>query len=616
MILQELVDRYERESRRGRVAPFGASMEQISFMLIVDHGGKVIDVQDMRADRRTPRIPMPTPPKSTVNVEPRFLYGNTAYLLGVKTQAQRKKLPTDAEQKNNPAKAAAKIEKVERRCSDEHAAWTGYHREALKGSDDDGLKAVLRFIETWTPEQITGLRYADEITAGTLALRLDHDVDDNGTPRLISDRPAAKAIWDHLSGPDDVDEGVCIITGRRGPIERLHPSIKGVRGAQPSGASLVSFNCEAVEHVGPNSQGRNAPVSVIAAHAYATALNALLADPMRQTQVGDATAVFWVETDGEAANAEALLAALLGGAGFKATEEGETARLRETLVQIAAGRPLAQADPSLDPDTRYRVLALGPSAARIVVRWYLAGNLGELAGRVGEHWQDMQLEPLPWRTPPSVQWLALQTVPARAKNDTYERDKTKINPTLPGDLLRAILTGRRYPFGLLQTLVQRLSTDRDINGLRVATIRACLARDHRLGLITEGAPMALDTENPSTAYQLGRLFAVLGSAYRRANPDSEVDLANGSYRQASTQPAAAFPRLLATAQHHLSAIRRAGKVGLAIAVSKEIEEIAARLGTTFPASLNVADQGRFALGYYHQKGYRKPATTEPEGLTP
>src|SRR5262249_47346552 len=88
-------------------------------------------------------------------------------------------------------------------------------------------------------------------------------------------------------------------------------------------------------------------------------------------------------------------------------------RLQDTLRKIAAGRPLAEADPGLDPSTRYHVLALGPSAARLVVRWYLVGTLGDLARRIGEHWQDMRLEPLPWRTPPSVQWLALQTVPAR-----------------------------------------------------------------------------------------------------------------------------------------------------------------------------------------------------------
>jgi CRISPR-associated protein Csd1 len=187
----------------------------------------------------------------------------------------------------------------------------------------------------------------------------------------------------------------------------------------------------------------------------------------------------------------------MSGGSIKATEEGATAKLWQTLAQIAAGRPLAEADPDLDPDINYHVLALGPSAARVVVRWHLGGTLGDLARRFGEHWQDMRLDPLPWRTPPSVQWLALHTVPARPnkKKGGYDRDGKNINPTLPGDMLRTILTGQRYPTGLLQTLVQRLATDRDINRLRVAMIRACLARDQRLGISTIGAPMSLDPDS-------------------------------------------------------------------------------------------------------------------------
>src|SRR5262249_10323389 len=130
---------------------------------------------------------------------------------------------------------------------------------------------------------------------------------------------------------------------------------------------------------------------------------------------------------------------------------------------------------------------------------------------------------------------------------------------------------------------------------------------------TNGAPMSLDPEDPSAAYQLGRLFAVLDRVYRAANPGSERTLADGHYRMASTQPAAAFPRLLATAQHHLATIRREGKGGFAHVLRTDIESITGRLGSALPSLLPVADQGRFALGYYHQRGVRK--TTDPNGTT-
>jgi CRISPR-associated protein Csd1 len=227
----------------------------------------------------------------------------------------------------------------------------------------------------------------------------------------------------------------------------------------------------------------------------------------------------------------------------------------------------------------------------------------------------MRLDPLPWRTPPSVQRLALHTVPARPnkKKGGYDRDQKIINPTLPGEMLRTILTGQRYPTGLLQTLVQRLATDRDINGLRVAMIRACLARDQRLGISTIGAPMSLDPDNPSRAYQLGRLFAVLEYAFWCANPESERSLADAHYRMASTQPGAAMPRLLATAQHHLSAIRRADKVRLAQFIDTSIEDITAHLDTAFPRVLNTSEQGQFALGYFHQRRNRRATDSSTEG---
>jgi CRISPR-associated protein Csd1 len=164
-------------------------MEQIGFVLVLDREGYVTDVQDMRDGDRAPRLPMPRPPKSTSNIEPRYLYGNSAYVLGVLTDAQNKKLPSAEMLARNLEAAKTKAEKVKQRCVDEHTAWLAYHREALEHSDDNGLNAVLRFIETWTPEQFKGLRYGDEIKNGTIALRLDGDTDISGNPRLISDRP-------------------------------------------------------------------------------------------------------------------------------------------------------------------------------------------------------------------------------------------------------------------------------------------------------------------------------------------------------------------------------------------------------------------------------------------
>ena len=605
MILQDLNALYEREAAAGKIVAYGTSMERVTWVLVISEKGKVVDVEDRRDGKMpAPRIAVPRPPKSTVNIAPRFLYGNSAYVLGAMTKAQTKKLPAEEAEA-----ATVKTEKIVNRAKEEHEEWRAYHRNLLADTEDKGLCAVLKFIEGWTSHRIANLRYADELIEGTIALRLDADVHPDGSPRYVHERPVAQAIWSaqaHEEGKTS-DVGICLVTGTSGPIERLHPSIKGVydRGGRRSSASLVSYNVGAVEHFGHKSQGLNAPVSKKAAHGYVAALNARLENPQTHVRIGDATAVFWVDAAGDPAPAEALLATLLSGGTTTPGEEAETERLNETLRQIGAGRPLTEADPNLDPTSRYHVLGLMSAArGRHGIRWYLAGSLGELAQRIGEHWQDMRLEPVPWRTPPSAQWLALQTVPARPKAaGGFARDKAAINPTLPGDLLTAILTGSRYPSGLLQTIVQRLATDRDINGVRVAMVRACLARDHRLTGSERGVPpMALDPENANAAYQLGRLFAVLDRAFRAANPKSKRTLSDGHYRLASTQPAAAFPRLLATAQHHLATLRRENNGGLAYGLNKDIEGITSRIDASFPRALHTTDQGRFSIGYYHQRG--------------
>lgn len=129
----------------------------------------------------------------------------------------------------------------------------------------------------------------------------------------IHDRPAARALWARLCTGTDKSEAACLVTGERGPIARLHPAIKGVWNAQPSGASLVSFNRDAFTSYG-HKRGENAPVSEAAAFAYTTALNHFLKrDSTQRIQIGDASTVFWAEgSDAAAKEAEGVFAALLG----------------------------------------------------------------------------------------------------------------------------------------------------------------------------------------------------------------------------------------------------------------------------------------------------------------
>jgi CRISPR-associated protein Csd1 len=384
------------------------------------------------------------------------------------------------------------------------------------------------------------------------------------------------------------------------PVARLHPAIKGVNGAQSSGAAIVSFNLDAFTSYS-KTQGDNAPVSELAAFGYTTALNYLLRrgeDNRQRLQVGDATVVFWAEAaDGQQASAaEDLLATLLNP---PADDASEAARLRAVLQRIAKGRPVADLAPNLEPGTRMYVLGLAPNKSRLSLCFWQVDTLGVLASRIAQHADDLHLEPLPWRTEPSVYRLVLATVPNREGAKPKADDAINL---VVGETMRAILSGGRYPRSLFANVIMRFRADGNISGLRVALCKGVLTRERRQGIRTseEEIPVSLDKNSTEPSYLLGRLFAVLENIQRAAlGGQVNATIRDRFYGAASATPASIFPVLLRNTQNHLGKLRKE-RMGQAINREKDICEIVGGLPARFPRSLKIEDQGRFAIGYYHQ----------------
>ena len=306
--------------------------------------------------------------------------------------------------------------------------------------------------------------------------------------------------------------------------------------------------------------------------------------------IGDASTVFWAEAD-DSATAQAA-------EGFFAhvftplDDEQESAKVFNVLEQMCKGRPLQEIAPELSPNTHFYILGLAPNAARISIRFWLDTTFGQLAENLAWHWRDLKIEPHPWKTPPSVWRLLLQTaVLGKSEN---------ISPVLAGEMTRAVICGTPYPLSLLSQLITRIRADGDVNGLRVAMMKAVLQRRFRKGFIEEGVPMSLNNESPNRAYLLGRLFAVLERIQYQALGELNAGIADRYYGSASAVPFSVFPRLLSGAKHHLSRLRK-DKAGMAVNLDKDLGEIIAKLPETFPRHLSIDEQGRFAIGYYHQK---------------
>ncbi|MCW0413881.1 type I-C CRISPR-associated protein Cas8c/Csd1 [Xanthomonas sacchari] len=590
MILSALADYYQRlldDPDSGIAAP-GYSQQNIGYTVVLAADGSVVSVQDEHRNEGKKRLAkamrVPQPEKRTAGIKSNFLWDKTSYVLGVSASSKRS--------------------------AQEHAAFKALHQPALADSDDAGLQALLAFLATWSPEQYADhpafAPHGEALLDTNLAFRLE------GDPGYLHERAAARTAWDRQQGQmGDGIRGLCLVSGTLAPLARLHPAIKGVNGAQSSGASIVSFNLDAFTSYG-KQQGENAPISEQAAFAYTTALNHLLRrDPhnRQRVQIGDTTVVFWAQarTTTQAQNAEDVVAALMRGDDTEdpSIADGRaTRRLELVMKQVRQARPLRDLEDGLDDDARIFVLGLAPNASRLSIRFWETQTLAGFAKRLADHYDDLSLLPPAWKRAPTPAYLALQTAPIYGEHGKPKAED--VSPLLAGELTRAILAGTRYPQSLLGSIVMRFRADGQLSPLRIALCRAVLAREARLsrqqGLSTDHKepPMSLDTGNTDPGYLLGRLFASLENLQRAALGDRiNATIRDRYYGAASATPASIFPVLLRSAQNHFGKLRKE-KTGLAVNLEKEIGQIVDALPPSFPRSLPIQEQGRFAIGYYHQ----------------
>ena len=585
MILASLARYYRRlaaeidEMGNPKVPPYGFSEEKIGWILVLDKEGRLKDVIPHLSEDKKPQPKYMSVPKvggsDSNSIKPKFLWGNSQYILGI-----------TAKETKDPSRTT--------RC---YNSFRSYHLGLLKDSQDEGLLALRKFLETWQPDMFQNQPCKKEMLDTNMVFKL------SGTSGYIHQRKDALKLWIQEIENEEISDGFCLISGEQSKIAEKHPVIKGVNGGKAE-QMIVSFNKEAFVSFG-KEQGANAPVSEQSAFAYTTALNYLLRQRNQEANnhcltIGDTSTVFWAEADDNttAQAAEGFFAHVF----TPSDDEQESAKVFNVLEQMSKGRPLQEIVPELSPNTRFYILGLAPNAARISVRFWLDTTFGQLAENLAQHWQDLALEPCAWKTPPSIFKLLLETaIKFKNSEGRYEKPKAEtISPVLAGEVTRAVICGTPYPLSLLSQLITRIRADGDVNGLRVAIMKAVLERRFRKGFIEEGVTMSLNNESPNRAYLLGRLFAVLERIQYQALGELNAGIADRYYGSASAVPFSVFPRLLSGAKHHLSRLRK-DKAGMAVNLDKDLGEIIAKLPETFPRHLSIDEQGRFAIGYYHQK---------------
>lgn len=582
MILQALDAYYRRKQAdpdpAKRLPADGLEDKEIPFVLELDASGTLLDITDTRRlegkKKIGQRFLVPQGVKKTSGVAANLLWDNAEYVLGV---PDSKKLD-ESRKKNKEADYLQRLIEMRAAFRSRIAALPD------TAQDDAGAQAVLAFLDTLDVSALERFPAFSEVQASNpvLSFRLSGDLG------LVCQRAAV--VGAASASSEAAPDGICLVRNEAAAIERLHPAIKGVWGAQTSGANIVSVNNK--NESGNNSgqtpafasygkqQGFTSPVGKAAVFAYTTALNHLLSSKQR-IQVGDASTVFWAEEDH---SLESAIPDLFGES--PKDDPDRNVRAVEALFSAIHTGKFATGG----PDTRFHVLGLAPNAARIAIRFWETATAAELAQRIKQHFDDINIVHAEYEPRYLSLFRLLTGVALLNKADN-------IPPNLGGEVMRAILEGLPYPAQLLNQAVIRSRAEQKPTYARAAVIKASLNRHIRTRKTPEKEflPM-LDPENINPAYRLGRLFATLEKIQEEANPGLNATIRDRYFGAASSTPVSVFTTLLRLKNHHLGKL----SPGRATQMEKLTGEILGAV-TDFPRLLALPDQGRFALGYYHQR---------------
>lgn len=579
MILQSLVQYYEALEQKGEITRPGWCKAKVSFVLELSTEGQLLRVIPLKTEKERGKktvlepqvLEVPEMVTRSSGKASNFLCDNSGYFLGI-------------DNKGKPERSKECFEAARQK-----------HLEVLSETESLVSRAVLRYFETWKPDQAAVhpalSEVLEEIMAGAnLVFQVGKD--------YVQECEEVKAAWEkYCQSASAESEGICLVTGRKAQIARIHSAIKGVRDAQSSGALLVSFNAPSFESYG-KEQSYNAPVGKYAMYAYTTALNYLLADRKHMTTIGDTTVVYWSE-DGSEEYQNIF-------SGFMEPTADNCETIDGVFKNLNAGKAVnvPGVTESISMDQRFYILGLAPNAARLAVRFFYQDSFGNILRHIKEHYDRMEIVRPANDT---VSYLGVWRMLMETANKK-SRDK-KPTSNMAGAVYRSILSGDRYPSSLYTAVLGRIRAEQDDgdNGIykitrgRAAIIKAYLIRNGNCD--KEEITMALNEDCNNVAYTLGREFAVLEAIQEEASPGINATIKDRYFNAACATPASVFPILFKLKNSHTRKLEGKGKEIYYEKLLGELQDkLAAADGITsaYPKRLSLDEQGMFILGYYHQ----------------
>jgi CRISPR-associated protein Csd1 len=469
------------------------------------------------------------------------------------------------------------------------AFFKGLLREAAEACPDeaDRLRAVLSFLG-----DIEELKRVHQ-SLGDQGCKTTENVDFEVDHQPLLSSHSLQDWWRRRREAERLQMGgtpvMSLASGEMVMPIRTAGKIKGIPGAPPAGANLISFDKDSFRSFGLD-QALNAPVSFTEDAKITGALNKLIG---RSYRLEDARCLHWTREPDEDP--------------FDLLETADEAVVAELLRSPLKGTP-----PSELASNRYYLLSLSGNGGRIVVRDWLESTVPEVEAHVRNWFDHLTIaneHDSGTKSAFKLYALLAAIVPWKQKKPDFE----KLPPQLPAQLLRSAMTGSALPPSLLAAAVtrQNLGGEHKRNPARLALIKLYLVRNHSTVPMEQKAMSdklkQLDSTSTDIAYLCGQLFAVIGRLQLLALGKVGTSLAERTYGGVATRPASTLGPIFTKVPAYLKKANSRFP-GAGTNKQKEIETLCARIDAVdkaenrlgFPPFLGLEEQGRFALGYYCQ----------------
>ena len=577
MILKALYDYY---NRCNNLPASGMEEKEIGFVIVISKEGNFVRFEDCRIDNKQARTYLVKKHVGRSSaVVANYLYDNSAYVLGY---AENEKAKKDVDNQ------------TKKRSDKENACLEAFKEKVLSiykiYPESNDLAAISKFYQQ-SKEEILSCVSQDNLWEdikkklskkySTFSFRIDGDL------KIVAEKKELLQLED--SEDDNKGNALCLITGNKGTTVDTTTATM-ISGSQAT-AKLVAFQVNS----GYDSYGKkkcgNAPISKDAEFAYTTALNAMLQKGSHNKfGVGNRTFVFWASSNTDAAEqTEESLFDLLG---FTDEEQDDPNakinQVRKVFTSIYSGTLKTSLD------DRFYILGLAPNSARIAVVYWSECSLKEFAGKILRHFDDMEIIDTRKDGKP---YMGIKDMLAAI---TLNGKQSEATPNLPEAVVKSIFQGTPYPFTLFSACIRRIraeSGNKDKNAIRIARMAIIKAYLNRINDNNKKIDTMLDKSNTNQGYLCGRLFAVLDKIQEDANGISSIR--ERYMNAASATPASVFATILNLSSHHMEKLANESR---RIFYEKIKQEIIDKIPATgFPAHLDLQDQGRFFIGYYHQR---------------